>query len=285
MENSKAECCLQKKFHYFRKQIIEKRAAVTNRHVFITGAAKRIGKALSEAFAVGGYSLILHANKSIGKLEQLADQFRTNGTNVTCYACDFGNRSETSDFASRIMAKHKIDLLINNASMFENDRLPNVTDAEIDAHMNVNFHAPRLLMTQMYAACCRDNREGHIINLLDHKLRILNPDFFSYTMSKAALGTMTKTSAMQFAPNVRVNSISPGIALISGKQTKADFEASWSSAPMGRSATPAQIADAALFLDRCPAIHGEDIVIDGGQSLYQLPRDIAFLSKHGSEKV
>lgn len=256
---------------------------MTNRRAMITGAAKRVGATLADAFARQGYDLVLHANSSIDVLEANAAPLRTLGISVDCYACDFNDREATQHFADSVIPRHGVDLLINNASLFQNDRLPNVSDASMEAHMNVNFHAPRMLMTRLYLDCHERQREGHIINLLDHKLRILNPDFFSYTMSKAALGTMTKTCAMQFAPDVRVNSISPGIALISGKQTQEDFEASWASAPMRRSATPEQIASTALFLDQNPAIHGEDIVIDGGQALYHLPRDIAFLSKHGPE--
>ena len=263
--------------------LFRERSDVTNRRVMITGAAKRIGATLADMFARQGYDLVLHANRSIEALEANAGPLRAHGVSVDCYACDFGDRMATQRFTNSIFDSHKIDLLINNASLFRNDRLPDVDDASIEAHMNVNFHAPRILMTRMFLDCQSQQREGHIINLLDHKLRILNPDFFSYTMSKAALGTMTKTCAMQFAPSVRVNSISPGIALISGKQTQEDFEASWASAPMGRSATPEQIGSAALFLDQSPAIHGEDIVIDGGQALYHLPRDIAFLSKHGPQ--
>ena len=134
---------------------------------------QRVGATLADAFARQGYDLVLHANSSIDLLEANAAPLRALGIAVDCYACDFNDRDATQQFADTVIPRHGVDVLINNASLFQNDRLPNVSDASMEAHMNVNFHAPRMLMTRLYLDCQERQREGHIINLLDHKLRIL----------------------------------------------------------------------------------------------------------------
>lgn len=173
-----------------------------------------------------------------------------------------------------------VDLCINNASMFVNDDLLDYEDTQFDDHLGVNLKAP----VQLGALMRRQPEEAEdrlILNMLDNKVFAINPDFFTYTLSKTALLAATRMMAMRFAGLPRVCGIAPSITLISGKQSPENFEKSSRINYLGRRVFPSDIADAALFLWKTKSCNDQIITIDGGQSMMRLSRDVAFLAKEG----
>ncbi|HQT47063.1 MAG TPA: SDR family oxidoreductase [Acidocella sp.] len=235
--------------------------------ILITGGAKRLGAAMARAFAEAGYSVILHANQSGAEADALAEEL---GGRVL--------RGDLADPAvpARLIAEAGPLLgLVNNASRFVFDTARSATAEGMAAHMGPNLVAP-VLLAQAFAA--QAPAQGVIINMLDQKLSNLNPDFFTYTLSKAALAAATDMLALALAPNIRVCGIAPGLTLPSPKQTPESFERAWRTNPLQRGATPEEIAAAALFILRTPSITGVTLTVDGGEHLTHRPRDIAFLA-------
>lgn len=235
--------------------------------ILITGGAKRLGAAMARAFAEAGYSVILHAHQS--------------GTEADALAAELGGRVLRGDLAdpavpARLIAEAGPLLgLVNNASRFVFDTARNATAEAMAAHMGPNLIAP-VLLAQAFAA--QAPAQGVIINMLDQKLSNLNPDFFTYTLSKAALAAATDMLALALAPNIRVCGIAPGLTLPGPKQTPESFERAWRANPLQRGATPQDIAAAALFILRTPSLTGVTLTVDGGEHLMHRPRDIAFLA-------
>jgi NAD(P)-dependent dehydrogenase (short-subunit alcohol dehydrogenase family) len=168
--------------------------------------------------------------------------------------------------------------VVNNASLFDYDSAADFSMARLDAHMHANVAAPLLLAQALHAAT-PDGAQAVAINLLDQKLYNLNPDFLSYTLSKAALHTATTMLAQQLAPKLRVVGIAPGITMVSGDQTEAGFAHAHQQTPLGRSSTPEDISDAVVYAAGARALTGTTLLVDGGQHLLPLPRDVMFLAK------
>jgi NAD(P)-dependent dehydrogenase (short-subunit alcohol dehydrogenase family) len=165
--------------------------------------------------------------------------------------------------------------LVNNASRFVFDNAASVTAEGIAAHMGPNLVAP-VLLAQAFAA--RQSFEhGVVINILDQKLSNLNPDFFSYTLSKAALAAASEMLAMALAPKIRVCGIAPGITLAAPKQSQARFEEAWRANPLRRGSAPEDIAAAAVFLLNTPSVTGTVLYVDGGEHLMRRTRDVGIL--------
>jgi NAD(P)-dependent dehydrogenase (short-subunit alcohol dehydrogenase family) len=166
--------------------------------------------------------------------------------------------------------------VVNNASLFDYDSAATFSAATLDAHMQVNAAAPVLLAQALYEMT-PDGAQAVVVNLLDQKLFNLNPDFLSYTMSKAALHSATTMLAQALAPKVRVVGVAPGITLVSGDQSEEEFARAHKVTPLGRSSTPDDIAAAVCFVAASPAITGTTLVVDGGQHLMPLQRDVMFV--------
>jgi NAD(P)-dependent dehydrogenase (short-subunit alcohol dehydrogenase family) len=239
--------------------------------VLITGGAKRLGAAIARAIAAAGFHPVIHAHASAAAAEALAGEL--GGSFV------LGDLSDPATPARLIaQATEKAGPLfglINNASHFVFDNSGTVTAASIAAHMAPNLTAPVLLAQAFAATLTRET--GVIINMLDQKLQNLNPDFFAYTLSKAALAAATEMLAMALAPRIRVCGVAPGIALPGPLQSEQKFAKAWRANPLQRGATPADIAAAALFLLRTPSVTGTVITVDGGEHLTHRARDVAFL--------
>ncbi len=171
-----------------------------------------------------------------------------------------------------------LGLLVNNASLFENDSALNMSLESWSDHQAVNLRAP-VFLARDFARALAGGQTGVVVNLLDNKMFALNPDFFSYTIAKYGLLGATKVLAMELAPRVRVCGIAPGITLPSTNQTEARFEKAHALNPMGKGATLEQLVAALRFILSAPALTGEVITIDGGQSLQGMPRDVSFLAE------
>jgi NAD(P)-dependent dehydrogenase (short-subunit alcohol dehydrogenase family) len=240
----------------------------------ITGAGRRIGRALALAVAGAGYDVALHCHTSCADAEGVAAEIAALGRKAEVLTADLAADGETRDL---IGAAHRalgpVTLLVNNASVFEDDRIETLTSEDWRRHMEVNLHAP-LMLTQAFAAELPEDRTGLIINILDQRVWNPNPQFFSYSLSKAALWMATRTMAQGLAPRIRVNGIGPGPTLPSIHQTLEMFQAEAEHTPLQRRATPADIAAAALYLIDAPTVTGQMIAVDGGQHLAWLTPDI-----------
>jgi NAD(P)-dependent dehydrogenase (short-subunit alcohol dehydrogenase family) len=171
-----------------------------------------------------------------------------------------------------------VSCVVNNAALFDYDSAADFSSVRLDAHMHINLAAPVLLAQALHAAT-PDGAQAVVINLLDQKLFNPNPDFLSYTLSKAALQCATTLLAQALAPKLRVVGIAPGISLVSGAQSEAGFAAAHAATPLGKSSTPEDIAAAVCFLAEASAITGTTLLVDGGQHLLPLQRDVMFLAQ------
>jgi NAD(P)-dependent dehydrogenase (short-subunit alcohol dehydrogenase family) len=247
----------------------------------VTGAARRLGAAMVRRLAAEGFRVALHCNASREEGDALAAEIRAEGGVCEVLVGDLAQRATVERvWDSAVDRLGPLSLVVNNASLFRNDDLIGAEEADIDAHMAVNLKAPLWLMARM--AEQRDLPPGAlVVNMLDNKCFALNPDFFTYTLSKAALLTATEMGAMRFAGRPRICGIAPSITLISGKQSQENFEKSARINPLHRRVTPGDICDALMLLWQDRALNGQVLVLDGGQVHWRLDRDVAFLVKEG----
>lgn len=237
------------------------------RVALVTGAAKRLGRAIAEDLAAHGFAVALHAHGSIEAADAVAAGLRANGHRAIALKADLGNISETASLVSRVEAEFgPVGLLVNNASVFEDDSAAEF-DAEIfDRHFQVHVRAPAILSGALVKAL-PENRSGLIVNIIDQRVLALKPTFFSYTLSKSTLWTATRTLAQAFAPKVRVNAIGPGPTLISERQQPEDFQAQIDSLPLKQGPSLDEFGRTIRFLFDTPSITGQMIALDGGQHL------------------
>ncbi len=240
----------------------------------ITGAGRRIGRALALAVAKAGFDVAIHHLQSHEDAESLAAEIAALGRSTHVLSADLSVEAETRALIGKAtQALGPVTLLINNASIFEDDRVETFDAQSWGSHMEVNLHAP-LMLAQTFAAALPQDRHGLIINLLDQRVWNPNPQFFSYSLSKAALWTATRTMAQALAPRIRVNGIGPGPTLPSIHQTQAMFDAEAAHVPLERRAQPSEIVAAALYLIDAPSVTGQMIAVDGGQHLSWRTPDI-----------
>ena len=249
---------------------------MTGRAVLITGAAIRVGATIARRLAGDGWRIVVHYNSSAQEAEDLAAAIRGEGGVCDLLQADLRARADIQGLIGRCNAMAgPLDCLINNASTFYYDDIATVTWESLNDHLSSNLVAP-VFLSRDFARQFAGPGDGCIINILDQKLANLNPDFLSYTVGKAGLGCLTTMLAMAFAGRIRVCGISPGIALISGKQTQETFEKAWRAPPLGRSTTPDEIADCVRYILSTPTMTGNTIFLDGGESLAGRARDVAF---------
>jgi len=249
--------------------------------ILITGGAKRIGAEMARGFAAEGFRVMLHYNASATEAEALAAELNRDSEICRLVQADLQDAKAVQgvfDAAQGFLGR--VNVLLNNASNFMNDDIFTLSDAKMDAHFAVNLKAPLALAARM-AAQDMGGEDALILNMLDNKVLSLNPDFFSYTLSKAALHAATEMLAMRFGGAPRVNGIAPAITLISGKQSQENFEKSSRINPLQRQVQPADLVRTALYFWAAKGVTGEVIPVDGGQVLWHLPRDVAFLVKEG----
>ncbi len=232
---------------------------------------------MARALSADGWRVIAHYHASVSEAETLADDIREGGGWCETIGADLSDRAAVAGLIPACAERWGApEALINNASSFRYDSIATLDALSWDMHMAPNLEAP-VFLAQAFASALGE-RPGCIINMLDHKLSALNPDFFSYTVAKAGLEAATRMLALAFGGRIRACGIAPGITLISGKQTPEGFARAWSAPPLGRSSTPEELADAARFILLTPSLNGQVLVLDGGESLLQRRRDIAFLA-------
>ena len=245
----------------------------------VTGAGRRIGRAIALGLAQAGWDVAIHFRSSRADAEETAAAIRALGRRAALLECDLADETAVRGLLARaVEALGAIGCVVNNASLFEYDSAADFSPALLATHMQANVSAPILLAQALHAATPADG-EAVVINLLDQKLANLNPDFLSYTLSKAALHTATTMLAQALAPRVRVVGVAPGLTMLSGDQSQSGFESAHQATPLGRSSTPQDVADAVCYLAGARAITGTTLFVDGGQHLMPLPRDVMFLTK------
>jgi NAD(P)-dependent dehydrogenase (short-subunit alcohol dehydrogenase family) len=247
-----------------------------HRTVLITGAARRVGAAIARALAADGWNVVVHYHRSEQDAEQLASEIRRAGGACGLVSADLGSRSDVESLIERCVASHgPLDCLINNASTFYYDDITSVTWESLHDHLGSNLIAP-IFLSRDFARQFDGRSDGCVINILDQKIVNLNPDFLSYTIGKIGLSGLTTVLAMALAGRIRVCGIAPGLTLISGNQTAQSFEKAWHAPPLRRSTTPDEIAACVRYILASPAMTGNTIFLDGGESLAGRVRDIAF---------
>lgn len=235
--------------------------------VLITGSAKRIGRHLALDLAARGWRVAVHYNRSRSDADEVVAEIERGGAMAAAIGADLGRENETSGLIERaVAAVGPLDALINNASVFEDDRATTATRDSWDLHMEVNLRAP-FVLTQGFARQLPTGVAGNVINILDQRVWNLSPFFTSYTVSKLGLWTLTQTLAMALAPNIRVNAVGPGPTLPSQRQTEDSFRRQWSSVALARQVQPKEIAAAVRFILDAPSVTGQMIAVDAGQHL------------------
>lgn len=247
------------------------------RVVFVSGAARRLGRAIALGFADAGWDVAIHYGTSGADATRTAADITGRGRRATTVQADLADEDQVlAAFDAARDTLGPIGCVVNSASRFVFDRPEDFSYATLQSLAGPNLAAPLALARRLYETTDASAR-AVVVNLLDQKLENLNPDFFSYTLTKQALLGATRMMAMAFAPRVRVAAVSPGITLRSGDQTDEGFRAAHTRTPLGRSSTPDDIARAVRFLAESPAITGVNLIVDGGQHLLPLDRDVMYL--------
>jgi hypothetical protein len=248
--------------------------------VLVTGGARRIGRAIALDLAAAGWSVAISYRHSFDEAQDTLRQLRRNQWQAEALFADLSDEASCRALVPEVVKRFgRIDAVVNNASTFEYDNAETCGLAAMERHWKANT-APAILLAQALYQHLKDtDRTGCVVNLLDQKLWNPNPDYFSYTLSKAALEAATKMLASAMAPRVRVGGVAPGLTLLSGPMSEQEFEMGQRLNPMGRSSPPEDIADAVRFLLTFPGTTGSTILVDGGQHLNRQPRDVLFLAR------
>ena len=239
--------------------------------IIITGAATGMGAAIAKKLSGPGKEIVIHYNNSKASAEKLKKELNKYNTKVYLIKGDLSKENDLKKIIKFSKSKLKyFDCLINNASLFENDNLRNFTSKSWDQHIDVNLKAPAYL-TKEFAKNIR-GKNNNIINIIDQRVFKLTPFFFSYTLSKTGLYTLTKTSAMSLSPNIRVNGIAPGPTIKNKRQTDKHFKKQYLATPLRKQVDVEEVCNAVDFFIKNSSITGQVLAIDSGQNLnWQTP--------------
>ena len=241
--------------------------------IIITGGATRIGAAIAKKLSGSNKEIVIHFNKSKIKAESLRKKLQNYGTKVYLVKGDLSKEKDINKIIKFAKSKLKyFDCLINNASLFENDKLENFKTDSWEKHISTNLRAPALLSKEFSKNIKGGN--NNIINLIDQRVFKLTPYFFSYTISKTGLYTLTKTSAISLAPNIRVNGIAPGPTIKNKRQSEKHFKKQYLATPLKKQVDVEEICNAVDFFIKNRSITGQVLAIDSGQSLNWKTPDI-----------
>jgi hypothetical protein len=247
--------------------------------VLITGGARRLGRCMALDLAAHGYDIAVHYRQSGNEALALVESLKALGADAEAFCADLADEAACEALVPAVLARFgRLDSVVNNASLFEYDKVETFSYAAMEAHWRANTGPAIVLARALHRIALAQNRPACIINLLDQKLWNPNPDYLSYTLSKAALECCNTLLAQALAPLLRVCGIAPGVTLISGTMDDAGFEQAHQQTPLQRSSTPQDIARSVRFLIESPAITGTTLLVDGGQHLAAQARDVLFLA-------
>jgi NAD(P)-dependent dehydrogenase (short-subunit alcohol dehydrogenase family) len=259
----------------------------TTRHVLVTGAGKRMGRYIALALAQGGWNVAVHCHRSEADAEQTAADCRALGVRSAVLKADLANEAAVRQLVpAAAAALGGLNAVVNNASLFEHDSAESFAHDSMEQHWRTNTAAPVLLAQALHqhlkgsAAAAQPARaapRGAVVNLLDQKLWNMNPDFFSYTLSKAALEAANTMLALALAPLVRVVGVAPGLTLTSHMLSDDKFAELHRQSPLGRSSAPEDVAATVRFALENSSITGTTLLVDGGQHLMRFERDFSLM--------
>lgn len=233
----------------------------------VTGAARRIGAAIARDLARHGWAVAIHYRSSRAEAEALGREITVAGGRAVALSCDLALEAEVETLVPRAAeALGPLTCLVNNASVFEMDKIDTATRESWDRHIETNLRAP-LVLSQAFARQLPEGATGNIVNLLDQRVWKLTPYFLSYTVAKTGLWTLTRTLALALAPRIRVNGIGPGPTLPSERQSLEQFRHQQAAVPLQHGPEPAEIAAAVRFILGSPSLTGQMIALDGGEHL------------------
>ncbi|WHZ13032.1 MAG: FolM Alternative dihydrofolate reductase 1 [Burkholderiaceae bacterium] len=253
------------------------------RTVLVTGSARRLGREIALALAAAGWRVAVHYRDShADAAKTVADCEALTGASAA-FDADLSDETAVRALLPRVVARFgAVDAVVNNASLFAHDTAATFSFADMEAHWRCNTAAPVLLARALHQhlearAAADPEVQGAVVNLLDQKLWNPNPDFFSYTLSKAALEAANTLLALALAPRVRVVGVAPGLTLTSTMLSADKFEALHRLSPLGRSSTPGDVAAAVKFALENTSITGTTLLVDGGQHLMRFERDFSMM--------
>jgi NAD(P)-dependent dehydrogenase (short-subunit alcohol dehydrogenase family) len=238
----------------------------TPRAALITGAGRRIGRAIALSVSRAGYAVVLHAHRSRREAEKLAAEIVDAGGRAAMVLADLAEHEAVRALIPAAAAFGPLTLLVNSAAEFEPDEIASLDRARFERTVAVNL-AASLFLAQAFAAQAPGGCDASIVNLIDQRVFKPTPRFFSYTLSKSALHSATTTLAQALAPKLRVNAVAPGPTLPSPRQTAEQFAAQAAALPLKRGPAPEDIAAAVLYLAQARSVTGVTIMVDGGQHL------------------
>lgn len=238
-----------------------------SRVALVTGAADRVGAAIARRLARDGWAVVIHYRSSAEKAETVAAEIRAAGGRAATIGADLADRTQRAQvIADAAKPFGPLTLLVNNASIFERDAVADLDESLWDAHFAVHAEAPAFL-SRDFAAQLPADTNGNIINIIDERVLDLSPAFFSYTLSKAVLWTMTRTLAQSLAPRIRVNAIGPGPTVPPPHVSAEAHARRLTELPLGRSADAEGIADGVAAILTLDSMTGQMIVLDGGEHI------------------
>ena len=254
------------------------------RTVLVTGSARRLGRDMALALARAGWQVAVHYRDSQDDAMQTVAECANLSGDSAAFDADFFDEESVRSLVPRVVERFgRLDAVVNNASLFEHDDAQSFSYVALEAHLRSNTGAPILLSQALHAhvqervAAGDDSAQGAVVNVLDQKLWNQNPDFLSYTLSKAALEAANTILALALAPRVRVVGVAPGLTLTSHMLSQEKFETLHAMSPLGRSSSPEDIASAVCFALENRAMTGTTLLVDGGQHLQRFERDFSMM--------
>lgn len=246
--------------------------------VLVTGAGKRLGRQIALACAAAGYAVAVHYRASAAEAQQTVTDCAALGVPAWALGADLADEAQVRALVPAVLAQAgRLDAVVNSASLFEHDAAESFGFAAMERHLRSNTGAPILLAQALHQHLEAREGQGAVVNLLDQKLWNLNPDFMSYTLSKAALHAANDMLALALAPRVRVVGVAPGLTLTSHILSDDKFAELHRQSPLGRSSTPEDVAAAVVFALSNRSITGTTLLVDGGQHLMRFERDFSLM--------